>query len=126
MRNMKFKVAELQAIITQNRSAHRVVFLEAMEGFRKTMRATLEKNLQSLSEGRRVEHYISVPRVEDHTADYDRILRMLEMCTEAEVELNEQEFGQYVMDQWNWKKAFLHSNAVYSATAAQLDAEYDD
>jgi hypothetical protein len=50
------------------------------------------------------------------------------MCTESHVELSEQEFGQYVMDDWAWKRQFLLSNSAYSATAANYVGanDFDD
>jgi hypothetical protein len=46
------------------------------------------------------------------------------MSTDTVVELSEQEFRQYVMDDWSWKHNFLASNAMYSAAATRaLSAE---
>lgn len=118
MKNMKFNVAALIEKIDANRKAHRAIFLEALEGYKAKVLEALEKNLEAVKQGNVVRVYINLPPPDDHTKDYDRVLLMLDMCTEQEVELNEQEFGCYVMDDWGWKHQFLTANSVYSNTAA--------
>lgn len=126
MRNMRFKVSELNDKIKANRDQHRAIFLEALEGYKKKVLEELEKHITAIREGKVQAVYVNLPQPEDHTKDYDRVLTMLSMCTENAVELNEVEFGQYVMDDWNWKRKFLASNSVYSASAARLQADYND
>lgn len=125
MRNMLFAVTDLKKIIHTNREHHRKIFLEAQDGYRIAMIAELDGRLREAREGRRISRMAFLSEPEDHTRDYDRILTMLEMCTEAQVELNELEFGQYVMDDWQWKRSFLVSNSAYSSTAAGLVGELD-
>jgi hypothetical protein len=43
---------------------------------------------------------------------------MLEMSKEDTIELTQQEFSQYVQDDWHWKDQFLFSNMNYSSAAA--------
>lgn len=126
MRNVKLPVAKLLESIKKNRNEHRIVFLEAQEGYRKLIIKELDERLADAKAGRKIDRYVGATPPSDHTRDYDRVVNMLEMCTEAEVELSEQEFGQYVMDQWEWKARFLHSNSAYSATAAKYLAEEGD
>lgn len=55
--------------------------------------------------------------VENHTEDYDLILDMLEDTDDNFVELTQQEYKQYVKDQWNWRAGFKAANSVYSRLA---------
>lgn len=126
MKNMKFAVADLQSTITKNRETHRQIFLEAQDGYRKAMIAELDTRLNEARADKKISRVAFLPEPADHTRDYDRILTMLEMCSETHVELNEDEFGQYVMDDWGWKRQFLLSNSAYSATATALMADVDD
>ena len=61
--------------------------------------------------GRRVDQYIGLPEPDDHTADYDRVITMAEMSVLDVVDLSEDEFGMYVMDQWHWKQSLGESTA---------------
>jgi hypothetical protein len=45
---------------------------------------------------------------------------MLEMALANEVELSEEDYQQYVMDDWSWKEELLTSNARYSSTASAM------
>jgi hypothetical protein len=54
---------------------------------------------------------ISYP--ENHTDDYERAIRMTNMSIYDTVELSEDEFDSYVLNNWEWKKRFLISNSAY-------------
>lgn len=127
MKNMKFAVTDLLGIITENREKHRAIFLEAQTGYRAAVIAELDKRLKEAQSGKKISQMNFYREPEDHTRDYDRVIKMLGMCSESHVELNEDEFGQYVMDDWQWKRQFLLSNSAYSTTAtAALLAQGDD
>ena len=53
----------------------------------------------------------------DQTREYDRVIRALEMSVDTKIELTEDEFSQYEMDDWSWKRQFLASNSLYTSTA---------
>lgn len=127
MKNMKFEVAELRRVISGNRETHRKIFLEAQDGYRRAIIEELDSRLREARSGKKISRIAFLTEPEDHTRDYDRVLKMLEMCSETHVELNEEEFGQYVMDDWRWKRQFLAANSAYSVTAtAMLAASGDD
>lgn len=50
-----------------------------------------------------------------HLRDYDRLIKMIELTDEEHIELTEQEFDQYVNDEWSWKQNFMLSNSKYGA-----------
>lgn len=93
----------------RTRKNHRSVFEEALEGYRNRLTAELERRVRDLRKGRRIDQYIGLPEPEDHTDDYDRILTMAEMSVAGTVDLTEDEFAMYVMDQWHWKQSFSAS-----------------
>lgn len=99
--------------VGHNRDNDRAVFEEALEGYRKRLTTELERRIHDLKRGRHVEQYIGLPEPEDHTGDYDRILAMAEMSVADTLELTEDEFAMYVMDQWRWKQSFADSTAMY-------------
>lgn len=120
---MKFAVKELLRILEENRSKHRAIFLEAQEGYRTRVIAELNTRLVEATAGQKIQRFAHFREPIDQTREYDRAIRMLQMCTESEVELDSREFGQLVMDQWDWKQDFLFANSAYSATAAALSGE---
>ena len=116
------EVTELRTKINENRTKHRAIFEEAVEGYRQKAVELLEQHITEIKAGKVVRVQVSLPTPEDHTRVYDRVLAMLDMHQQPQIEISEQDFASYVLDDWHWKRAFLTANAMYSATAmASLD-----
>jgi hypothetical protein len=107
------KKERLVAIITENRAAHRDLFLRAVEGYRSFVTRELEDKLDQLRDGKLVESWSRYPIPEDHTRDYDRVLRMLDLDERDQMELTEQETAWFIMDDWEWKRQWNTSNTAY-------------
>lgn len=116
MENIEVAKAELLEKLKQNRADHRAIFEEALEGFREQATKVLNRALDNLKANRCQDVSVSrlVPR--DHTGDYDRTIAMIEMSIGDTVVLSEDDFAQYVMDDWGWQRSFL-SNTYGSTTA---------
>src|SRR4051794_14185033 len=114
MENIEVAKAELLEKLKQNRADHRVIFEEALEGFREQAIKVLNRALDNVKARRCQDVSVSrlVPR--DHTGDYDRAIAMVEMSIGDTVVLSEDDFAQYVMDDWGWQRSFL-SNTYGSA-----------
>lgn len=109
------KRAQVLAVLQDNLKTHRAIFLQAQEGYRRTVIAQLEKSLADARENRRIEQFVRLAEPIDHTHDYERTIKMLEMSVSDEVKLSEAEFACYVMDDWSWKKQFLTTSMAYGA-----------
>jgi len=107
---------ELLKILKENRKRHRRVFTEALDGYRKQLQAELERHIAELKAGRAPEVHIRLIRPEDHTRDYDRIIRMVEMhkSPSSVFTLDESHFAQYVEDDWSWRRQFITSANAYA------------
>lgn len=53
---------------------------------------------------------------EDHSADYERAIQMMKSSIYDTVELSSEEYDSYVLNNWEWKKNFVASNATYVNT----------
>ncbi len=51
----------------------------------------------------------------DMTKEYDRVIKMLEMSVDTQIELSSSEFQNYVMDDWAWSDNAKLSNSTYTA-----------
>jgi hypothetical protein len=111
---------ELLAVLHTNREKHRAIFEEAVEGYRKQTTEQLERCIARIKKGRLERVQINMPVPADQTREYERAIRMVEMTSESEIELSESDFASYVMDDWDWKRQFLSTNASYSRLAASL------
>jgi len=119
MQTVKIRKNEFIESLRKNRKAHKKEYDEAHAAYRKAAILQLEKNLQDARDGKDVQRHLNLPVPEDHTEDYDRELRMVEMSAENVIELNSHEFDQYVMDNWNWKQAVSATNLFYKANLAR-------
>lgn len=108
----------LVEILKKNREAHRGIFEEALEGYREHAVKWLNERLDDIKYGRIPKLYFHGAVPEDHTKDYDRVIRMFEMTAETQIRLEEREYSQYVEDNWSWDERFLNSTAGYSKVAA--------
>jgi hypothetical protein len=104
---------ELLGVLRANRSGHRETFLRAQEGFRQRVIEELERTLEDARQGRQVELSFRLPQPEDHTGDYDREIRMLEMHTGSTVDVASHLFDQIVMDRWGWSERFEATSSRY-------------
>lgn len=106
--------SELRTVLVQNREGHREKFLAAQEAYRARVIFILDAKLKDAREGRDIDLAFRMPVPQDHTDDYDREIRMLDMEVGDTVVLREHEFDQLVMDNWSWTPAFAATNAVYA------------
>lgn len=107
------KKTELLDAIKTNREQHKKDFEETWAGFKVEVENQMVKHLELLrSEGKPM---LNIPLIvpQEHTKEYDRVIRMLEMSTADEITVSETQFTQYVMDEWQWKAGFTVSSAMY-------------
>jgi hypothetical protein len=108
------KKPDLLEHLRTNREQHRGVFLEALEGFRVQFIKELDSMLADAKAGRDYRRVVNLVEPQDHTRDYDRVIRMLEMSISDQVKISEAEFAQYVLDDWGWKGQFLATSSNYT------------
>lgn len=114
-------VGELLGRLRANRDRHRRVFEAALEGYRKEAQARLRSQLRALKAGVPPEIRLILAPPEDHTRDYDRVIAMVEMHTEATLSVGESQFAQYVLDDWGWKGRWLDVANIYAAGTTQTE-----
>jgi len=99
--------------IKENREQHRSVFEAALKGYRTKVISELDKSLADAKAGRNFRTFIALAEPVDQTKDYDRIIGMLEMSVDQTIDLTEDQFSQYVLDDWSWKRNFTEINTSY-------------
>jgi len=114
MDGVTVSIGDLLIILEENLDNHRSIFEKAQEGYRKKAIELLDKALQDAREGRNITTYIRLDAPVDQTKDYERVIRMLKMSVEDEIELTEHDFAQYVLDDWSWKHDFITKNSMYT------------
>ncbi len=110
---------ELLERLEENRAKHRTVFEAAVTGYRKEALDRLEHRIKQLKDGKLPDLFINLTVPEDHTRDYDRVIKMVQMHIGDTFELSEGDFGSYVMDDWKWKRQWAYTNSTYAAAAVE-------
>lgn len=113
MRTITVKVADLKTQLNKNMIKHRDTFDVAMDIFRNRAIETLDEQIATIRGGGLPDKYLRLPIPEEHTSDYKRALEMLHWHTEDTISLTEDEFAQYVQDDWGWRQSFLSNTTSY-------------
>ena len=116
-KNLKYKRETLLKVLKENHKKHLDNYGVALRQYGKELKEELENKLSRITAGELVEGNSSLVRPEEHTSDYDRAIRMFEMTTEEEIELDQSTFCQLVMDEWDWKRNFSANTLSYSMKA---------
>lgn len=114
--NVVVNKTELLNVLRENRDAHRAIFLEALEAYKEKSIELLEKQIQNLEKGKFPIRYSNLLIPEDHTEDYNRIISMLQMDIRKEFKLEENDYASYVLDDWQWKAAWLSNTLSYTSS----------
>lgn len=115
---IRARKSELLKALKANRDEHRSTFLEALDGYSKEAIKALNERIEDAKKNKRISLSFLLVQPEDHTKDYDRVIRMLEMSVSEELEITQDQFSNFVMDDWAWSRQFYHSNRAYSSKAA--------
>ena len=117
MQTITVNKQELLDRLHENRDKHRQVFEVALEEYRKEALSRLEYRVEALKTGKFPDLYIGLQAPSDHTRDYDRVIKMVEMHQDATFQLTEADFSSYVMDDWDWKRQWVTTTSHYAAAA---------
>lgn len=107
--------AKLMAILKTNRAEHREIFLEAQKKYRERAIEVLDQQLKLAREGAAftLRQIVELVAPEDHTTEYDRAIKMLELSVDKTVTLSANEFSNLVQDVWTWSRQWAVSNSGY-------------
>lgn len=118
MRNVKVMKVDLLKVVLENKEKHIAAYNEAVEDYKaiviKLAKANLKlANTGDLNEIAKIRNLPMAPV--SYEKEYDRSLRMLELCCEIEINVEETEFNQLVLDEWNWKNSFALMASTYKS-----------
>jgi len=117
MQDVTVSKTELLEILEKNRDRHTKVLKAALEGYRLQLVSLLQDKLTELQAGKIPDVSIGLSQPSDHTGEYSRVIRMVQMHTGGTIMLDEHTFAMYVMDQWNWRRQWMRTSSSYAAAA---------
>lgn len=105
--------AELLTILRKNRKEHRAIFEEAVDVYTDRLVKWHRAQARRILRGEQGERMVRLPQPEDHTDDYDTMIKMMEMEVGDTVTLDFHLFQNLVMDQWSWSGSFAANSTSY-------------
>lgn len=134
--------------VKENRNTHKVEFDKALLGWRTETVKALKKHQKmvekvvtrmeaDIAEEKPVKSlgsslYPDLPtRPQDHTKEYDGLIKRLEMSSDETIWLTHSDFKKFVLDEWSWKEAFSAQVSNYAGNmhSPELSTDflnYDD
>jgi len=121
MRNNTFVVnvpiAELIKKLKENREKHYENFETALVVYRKKVIEVLDVALEAARTGKEYKTYFYLVRPENMLDEYDEVIGMLEMSlgtpSITTIELTQDQYRNYVLDNWSWSKLFAVNTLSY-------------
>lgn len=106
-------VKKLQKILKDNKTAHVEKYEEAMEGYDVLVKEALAKLRTQIIRALKSEavdadsinifEIGSIQKPTSHESDYDKVIKKLELYEFKQVVLDENEFNNFIHDEWHWK-----------------------
>ncbi len=118
--NVFIKKEKLSAILVKNRQRHIEIYKETKANFKKKY---IEKLNQFLKQARKDKFTVQIPLSvpECYKTSYDVAFKMVNLSSRDEIELNEEQFKNFVLDKWHWTYSFVGcvtSNSISSSTSS--------
>lgn len=121
MKSVTVPKADLRKALVTNQQTHEEDYMIAFEAYKKELVSQLRTKLataENYEPGQPAEWAVYLEMPEDHTADYQRAIEMLDWELSDTVSLAEHEFQQYIQDIWSWKGKFSSTNMMYTGSAS--------
>jgi len=118
MQNVKVRQQALLEVLKANREKHLKEFNSASKIFIQDAIAKLQEMLKTAKTEKRIIHSLGLVEPKSYLDSYDTAIHMVEMSVDDELVLSQQEFMQYVEDNWNWKSQFVSTTAFYNSKLA--------
>jgi hypothetical protein len=115
LKAVRMRKSVLLQRVRDSKAKHVQDYAEAKAGFQKKLIADLSEALKLAKAGAEFRAGYHLEEPEDHSKDYDRVIEMLEVSLDEEVDLPASEFAKYVLDEWEWKGRFEHTVTRYKA-----------
>lgn len=119
------KVDRLHLLETlkKNREAHAEEYALAEKGFWLEFETRLSKALKQIRKTGSLEQKsfggfgLEPSQPQNHSKDYDTIIKMLEFSIDSSIDLDNARFQQYVMDNWQWSSNVKSINSYFASVA---------
>ena len=111
--------SDLLGKLQENRERHLSIYEDARKGYINRAEKAILSRLDDLRAGKAVALHFNLHVPENHVAEYDTVIKMLEWSTDETVTISDSEFRMFVEDEWDWMGSWLDENSLYSSSAQE-------
>ena len=117
MEKIKVKKEKLISVLKENKIKHIEDYEKAVLGYKINVKKALSvkqkelKNLPLLELGK-FNPSLDIFMPTSHENDFDTVIGMLEVCEDTEILINNDEYKQYYLNEWSWKRGWYLSNSA--------------
>ena len=106
--NRSVNVSRLELIqsLKEGRERHAIDYETAAQDYKDAAIKFLSDALKRSKKGDLSDIVFKLPKPENHTADYDEIIAMMERSVDETISLDSQSFRAYFLGEWDWKRGF--------------------
>ena len=116
---VKVNKDDLIKILKENRDKHIYMYKDAFAGYRTKLIAKLKKAMKLAIEYKEYITVISMPAPKpiNHESDYNLAIGMLNMHVEENIKISNDQYRNFILDDWSWKGTFTSSTSSYSSSS---------
>jgi hypothetical protein len=112
--------------LIKNLTKHKLEVAEALEGFAAKAEAALAEELERVRKGKVDGVQVILPAPKSFVRAFESAIAMLEAHQGATISLTQKQFETYMMNRWDWLRAYQMSNSAYSGTVASMPGDEDE
>lgn len=115
---MIFQVSTVLETLEKNLQIHEKEYDELVKANTAHLQTELEKALEQTRQDGKFPDLSKVHEAErakpkNYSTEYKKVISMLKLTTQKELELTVDEFDCYMNDNWDWKNTFLSNKTLY-------------
>lgn len=115
---MIFQVSTVLATLEKNLQIHEKEYEELAKANTAHLQNELAKALNHVRETNKFPDLTKVHEAErakpkNYSTEYKKVISMLKLTTQTELELTVDEFDCYMNDNWDWKNTFISNKTLY-------------
>ena len=126
MKEVKVNRQQLLKKLKDNRDKHVQTYEKAYKDYVKTLKSKMKKLVTVCDKWEKTRRKFKIDASIDlhsphcYKSEYDTAIEMVAMSVDDELVLTQQEFKQYVTDEWGWKHSFSTMASTYSGLAKRV------
>lgn len=113
MQTVRLSTDALVQTLLSNRDKHQADYDRALVGYYKAFTADLKLGVKLVEKGEDWSRDNGIVKPSNHSGEYSWAITMLQQSLDDQVHVQQSEFRQFVMDEWNWSQTFKASTTSY-------------